>query len=65
MGFILFAENSSSSLEMIRSFELRWNDTEEVYFGSELRQNVECLTRRARHMESMGHYSQSAYQRDV
>lgn len=51
---------------MIRSFELRWNDTEEVYFGSELRQNVvECLTSGARHMESMGHYSQSAYQRDV
>lgn len=28
VGFILFAENSSSSLAMIRSFELRWNDTE-------------------------------------
>lgn len=39
MGFILFAENSSGSLEMIRSFELWWNEREEVYFGSKLRQN--------------------------
>lgn len=41
-------KNSSSSLEMIRSFKLCWNDRGEVCFGSELRQNVaECLTRAA------------------
>lgn len=66
MGSILFAENSRSSLEMIRSFELCWNDREEVYFGSELPQNVlECLTRGAHRVQSMGHLSQSAYDRDV
>lgn len=44
-AFILFTANSSS-LERIRSFEISWNDREDVYFGSALRQNVtECLTR--------------------
>lgn len=56
--FILFAENGSSSLEKIRMFELRRNDTEEAYFGSQLRQSVvQCLTRAARRAESAGHYS--------
>lgn len=63
--FILFVENrSSSSLEVVRSFELCWNDRAEVYFGSELRQNVaECLTRDSHRVQSMGHSSQSAYQK--
>lgn len=49
------------SLETIRSFEICWND-KDVYFGSELHQNVTEWLQEVHTVWSLGHYSQFAYE---